>query len=271
MNYNLYNIKWDPKYIDIFKKQTEYLMCILDDEKLSISNYTGDRYINNNIHVKTKDAYNILNIFHNIPPLDHDLIVYKGIKQKVNLNLFQYSFISTTINKQVAIKFAQHDENNVYIFKIPSGSKIIPLALFSKYPNELEVLLPPNGKYVMEKTNTFIYTQGDNINTTYINPSICEFYTSSSIKIFTDEVSDILSSKLSFTLVYSHKMQKNIYCYDIPIKQGSIYKESDIPFNKILNTFTETNPSVTFVYIFTTNKNSMNVEISKGHIKIIRQ
>lgn len=95
-------------------------------------------------------------IFRNAPPLNNAMYVYRGVHDdqfvgetgsvyKVN------TFLSTTLNLDVAVKFAAQKCCIKRITLLP-GTKCLLLAGISKFPNEAEVLLNIDTKFYITET-----------------------------------------------------------------------------------------------------------------------
>lgn len=145
---------------NLFQSQIDFLKDIIYKKPeiyLSLKAYKSDLFenINNSIRyndIINDDIKNIINnidyIFKNIPPLEKDIILYRGINDPTYIN--QNSYISTSLTLNGALNFKY---NNCCILKIhiPSGTKIIPLHGIFKDSDfgqldEKEVLLQPNSK-----------------------------------------------------------------------------------------------------------------------------
>jgi hypothetical protein len=80
--------------------------------------------------------------------LKEDIIVYKGLSSK-NPNIKSLNnkkmFISTSLDESVAIGYTRGEGDYMKI-KVPKGTRIIYLRKYSKYPNHMEIVIPPEYK-----------------------------------------------------------------------------------------------------------------------------
>ncbi len=117
----------------------------------SIQWYTGGNFdkFNENLRkgkeLSKEEEYhlqNISEIFYIAPPIEKPLTVYKGID---TLNIYNdKAFISTSLNYNVALRFAERDCCILQITVSP-GSKVLYLSEISREKDEAEVLLDRNG------------------------------------------------------------------------------------------------------------------------------
>ena len=147
-------------------KQVKFIESLSKNMQNSIKKYTKDEYyesINDKIDNKEylnqeeQDIVNALKLaFENVPPLEDSITVYRGITKDF---IPRKSFISTSIDKDVAINFA-NDRTLccLLIIHIPPGEKILPLYTISANKHEKEVLLNTNLKFYVtphSKTNGY--------------------------------------------------------------------------------------------------------------------
>lgn len=90
-----------------------------------------------------KHHLNILdNMFRFAPPVDKDLKLYRGVKSE---GISDKSFISTSMNKSEAESFTNRMTACCMMeISVSKGSKILPIAHYSDYPDEEEVLIDRN-------------------------------------------------------------------------------------------------------------------------------
>jgi hypothetical protein len=147
------------------QKQIEYVKTLDKDIKDSLRWYTGDEYKSFNeclryglkmTHVQKTHLANIDFAFENAPPLDSQIIVYKGI---IGKNIFSdKAFISTSKYYENTLKFAE-TYNNCCVMKITvtEGSRILPVQSLTQYKDEEEILLDRDG--VLICYNTYIHKE----------------------------------------------------------------------------------------------------------------
>ena len=97
-------------------------------------------------------------IFMNSPKTTKDLVVYKGIYLHKFPKLLEKSFISTTLQRNVAMQFTAEkrysDRDNVALLKIrvPRNSSALNIyCMDSRLSDECEILLPRNGHFKIDK------------------------------------------------------------------------------------------------------------------------
>jgi hypothetical protein len=185
--------KWREKHVDIrsfnqvqiLMPQLKYVSMLSDDMKKSISYYTTYNYdrINRNMRNGTLDVShlevgeaddeimkqdieninNLMKIFEGIPDVQKSFMVYRGtscIKDYDEDVFIAKSFISTTINLDIVPLFS--NECVLYI-DIPIGMKVLPVWEVSSNPNEMEIILHPDTKFVKERRDD-IHKSGINRN-----------------------------------------------------------------------------------------------------------
>ena len=140
------------------------------DEYMTLRGYTRDsdsvnHYLRGQwtLPMSTKDvkkaknmARCIRNIFLRVPPLDGYVTLWRGanldikkIKVGRELKFFSKGMVSTSKSKRVAMGFL---ENYCCIFKLilPPYSKALFIGDVSVYPQEEEVLIPHNSRFIIK-------------------------------------------------------------------------------------------------------------------------
>jgi hypothetical protein len=144
----------------MLKKQEEFLIKLSDKEIKVLKKYThSSSYINGKLrfgnsfsHEKNieiiDDIKTFDNLFLNIPPLENEIIVYRGIEcedlsiSKKKEYFYDRGFVSTSLNKDIGEQFG----DCLLKISIPIGSKVLPIyaikgdRLYDEYP-EYEILL----------------------------------------------------------------------------------------------------------------------------------
>ena len=157
---------------NIFSKQLDYIKNLPDNIIDSIYNYTSTKltYTLNNGLVKdekfdaetTRDYDNIKKAFLNVPPLEQNIRVFRGVRHSEYITAKSFSSCSLDIN--VSIGFAERRDDNDKLFpecamvviNVARGCRVLPLWEMSRYPEEMEILLEDGGKFVItevKKTN----------------------------------------------------------------------------------------------------------------------
>jgi hypothetical protein len=146
--------------------------------KISIYDYTTDRGYDVELNEKLinkvelsgfyKEMYNnIMFAFDNSPHLLHTLTLYKGSDNFMNTDFNLNYFCSTSYSVDEALKFTE-ERGYLYVITCTPGSYgVLPIEKISESPSELEILLPPRGKFSIQnivKREDSIY----NVDTIYI-------------------------------------------------------------------------------------------------------
>lgn len=126
------------------------------------------------------------NAFHDAPLTQTNLVLYRGVKHKIDEPLYsglQLSFLSTTDDFNTAISFTSY-ENNCCIYKLilDIGIPYIYLDFISQTQGENEFLLPRNlilefkKQYKKEDENVFEFFATLDDNHRYKNTALCKEY-----------------------------------------------------------------------------------------------
>ena len=92
--------------------------------------------------------------------LTEDIIVWRGVARadlRVTNEKFNElpvdAFTSTSLSRDVAYKFAgdKLDEAVIYKIRLPKGTHAIDAMGISRKPEEREILLPPSGKFNIQR------------------------------------------------------------------------------------------------------------------------
>lgn len=157
------NIKDDNK--QYYSELSKIQLKLLSKYKKEIRIYTGAGYLSINNDILRHTGYpnddlineyfsNILSIYeayHQSSSLSKEnIITYRGTKEtdKPLYNkmagdyLIESGFLSTSINKEIAIQFSDKEYGNVYIFYLPKETPLLYLTKVSTHKNEDEILLP---------------------------------------------------------------------------------------------------------------------------------
>ena len=81
-------------------------------------------------------------------PLSQDIIVYRGTQSFTDIK--NNSFISTTIEEDIARGFMKEHSCCLFTLLIRGGGKFVPILDNSFFGGEGEILLPPNSTFQME-------------------------------------------------------------------------------------------------------------------------
>jgi len=174
--------KYISKYETELEKQIHYVNTLPWEQQDALKEYTGSMYsaINKSLYKKDVSNYYVeyINVideaFKNVPPLQHSLIVYRGIKldKKITESFKSLSYVSTSSDKNISLVFNAHKEMTCCFFEIyiPKGSHVLPLRSISEFPDEMEILLPRESCFTIvkkeftPKANTMIVKYSENLN-----------------------------------------------------------------------------------------------------------
>lgn len=157
-------------YFEKFKKQLDFLnKNLTENEKTSIRLYSSSEYyslLNESLREgtalkkrsKEQEIYNnLMNIFSKVPPLENPIQVYRGVKNdNFNTKYLKKQFVSTTLDREISKEFSSISCCTLFI-TIPSGTQCLPIYNFSENSFELEVVLPPGLKWVMNHNINGVY------------------------------------------------------------------------------------------------------------------
>ena len=148
----------EEKYRSLLGKQLEDVRKL--DPSLSdyLKKYTDDYQINQNMCLKNAPLSdtqrllrdNIMKVFEEITPIRESITVYRGLSSTTSINLerLRCQFISVSLDKKyVEENFVGDSGCCLMVITIPAGSTIIPMLDYSHIPEEMELLLPPNGNW----------------------------------------------------------------------------------------------------------------------------
>jgi hypothetical protein len=215
------------------------------------------------------------NAFRNVPPIEQDMILYRGINDKGNTTGtytlkedFTKQYWSTSITKTVAVGFKAGAKCCLFTIKVPKGTHILPLATLSKYPHENELLLSRNGDYVITKqdgkgnVNMVFYENKDLHKKQVPTPLYNEYITSLQVRMSGPKyIKDIVGSYMGKPTLYGNDFGWNYNTW--AHVQYSVPKLPYLLTNKKL---TAEYPGVEFRYTIVTNKGTHNLVIKDGHV-----
>jgi len=164
--------------LDILPKQFDYVDRLDKTSLSSIKWYSTKEYKSFNDALRTSkslssDQYehyiSLCNSINSSPPLDTPLTVYRGVTRIEYIIPNPQSIVSTSHELDTALTFSSKlssmHENNCCVLQIsiPAGCSVLPIEKHSDVPDEHEVLLPPNGTYILVSSEpaiqheTFVY------------------------------------------------------------------------------------------------------------------
>lgn len=81
-------------------------------------------------------------LFARAPPLPSPVVVFRGTKRKARQEPRGAWYASTSMRREVAEEFANKESPMVLAVDVPRGARPLPLCMVSRYPPEVELLLP---------------------------------------------------------------------------------------------------------------------------------
>ena len=139
------------QYINTLDKETiNALQYYSSIGHVKMNKQMNDKKITSSIH---KYIQLIDNAFKNAPPTIKPMIVYRGIKSQkyIDTSFTSNTYVSTTIDKNVALEFQKKYPCCLFEIVIPTGSHILPLMYISTLPHESEILLSRDSEYKILK------------------------------------------------------------------------------------------------------------------------
>ncbi len=150
---------------EIYRNALQYLSYIetMYNKEFKYNNIQYDLYSQNKnlrdnkyIHDEVFKKYKLIDkIFKNLPKLEHNIILYRGISELSKEQFYNYDvsqildinyYISASLDKTVAKNFACYGNYRaLFEIEIPEGSKILPLN-YSLY----EVIIDENHKFLIK-------------------------------------------------------------------------------------------------------------------------
>ena len=153
------------------RKNANYIKKLSKDEKDIIYKYTANHLI------IEKDAYyknRLVDIVNNAPVLTSPMVVYRGMRLKFlsNLETSLTKFVSTSLSKDIGRSFIKTG-GVILAITLQPGTKCLYVKNVSKYKTEEEILLPPEGVFVLthegfEKVYDDIYGKMFTIKVLYV-------------------------------------------------------------------------------------------------------
>lgn len=145
------------QYINTLDKDTiNALQYYSSIGHVKMNKQMNDDKITSSVH---KYIQLIDNAFKNAPPTIKPMIVYRGIKSQkhITTSFTSKTYVSTTVDKNVALEFQKNYPCCLFEIVIPAGSRILPLMYISTLPDESEVLLSRDSEYkIIEKNGSKI-------------------------------------------------------------------------------------------------------------------
>jgi hypothetical protein len=133
------------------REQLDYVDGLDNNIKKSIKWYTGSQYESFNYALRTKTDLttskskhlaNLDKAFDNVPLLENEITVYRGINSG---KIYKNAFVSTSLSKEVAVYFINDRKCCLMHITLSKGSRILPIFNVSKKSGEEEILLSRHG------------------------------------------------------------------------------------------------------------------------------
>jgi hypothetical protein len=146
----------------LLKPHFDFLDKLTDEEKVFIYDYSSEKGYHSRLNEILRDdtllqgymkeMYDtMIRLFNNGPDLLFPLTLYRGSDKFMNSDFVLEYFYSTSYSINQALKFTEKN-NYLYVITCPPGNyTILPIEKLSDSPDELEVILPPKGKFIIQK------------------------------------------------------------------------------------------------------------------------
>lgn len=159
-------------YVQAFYKQLKYLETLPPTYIKALQVYTGSNYAAVNNVLRSSEEATLVHkmsvldtirtideIFRGIPPLQHDVVLWRGIrmKPKVLENFTEPGYISASFDQHVVYEFMDKEYRCcVFQIMVPKGTHVIPMYTCSTAFFEQEVLLPRGGRIKFEASDNTV-------------------------------------------------------------------------------------------------------------------
>ena len=301
---NRHNVIDDAEYSKMLEKQIKYVDSLNPEVKSGLQKYThqfdwkvnqvlmADKPIveslkhpnpTDNFDVEEDLTYGYTHVFNknitdvqrhvdaafaHVPPLDHALVVYRGIRYKgetyTHDPIYNKQYISTTTKIGNANEFLGGSSCCILHITLPKGTHVLPLQRVTLHEDEFEVLLPRNGELqVYKQVGNNVYAHfNDKINVT-----------KKPLRVF-DEHTTAINIKLTMPK-YVHSIvagtmgpgrfdgKQYIYTLKHP---GLPYIPKKLPYIIMLKKLTKDYPDARVIYNAITNKGVHVLDIHDGNI-----
>ena len=212
------------------------------------------------------------NAFRNVPPIEKDMVLYRGVNDKGNTTGyytlkedFTKQYWSTSLTKTVSKGFQGGAKCCLFTITVPKGTHILPLATLSKYPHENELLLSRNGDYVITSqdgkgnVNMVFYENKELHKKQVPTPLYKEYITNLQVQISGPKhVKDIVGSymgKPTATGDWNYSTWAHVP-YSVP----------KLPYLLTNKKLTAEYPGVEIKYIVKTNTGNHELVVKDGHV-----
>ena len=139
----------------ILEPQFNYVQTLRPEIKNAIMDYSDTSYSDLNERLRsgivlTRYQRNLIDLideaFEGVPPTEQPITVYRGVKGTFVPDTVSY--VSTSSDPNIAKSFTGKHCCRLQIL-IPPGSHILPIESISNSPNEREILLPREGRFII--------------------------------------------------------------------------------------------------------------------------
>lgn len=299
INYN--TIDDYSKYKNLLKQQIEFVDSLDSKTKDALSRYTHqydwqvNQYLAKDKHVveslkhpnaverekfeldygyehvfnkNIKDVQRRLDAaFSHVPPLAHSMIVYRGIKydkgdKYKHDSIYNKQYISTSTHIETAEDFLNGKSCCILHITLPQGSRVLPLKRLSHFQSEDEVLLPRDGKFVIQKqVGKNVYAIFNHIDPIKKPLTIFKTHvTSVTIRIKSPKhVHSLISGVMGPGVLINQ-------WYTYTIKLNMPYNVKKLPFIIMLKKISKDYPETIIEYYIFTSEGRSKLIISNGNI-----
>jgi hypothetical protein len=129
------------------RKNAKYINKLSNSKKDIIYKYTAN---NSTIEKNLDDKNTLIDIINNAPVLTSPMVVYRGVRLKFmsNLKTSLTTFVSTSLSKDIGRSFIKTG-GVILAITLQPGTKYLYVKNVSKYKTEEEIVLPPQGVFIL--------------------------------------------------------------------------------------------------------------------------
>jgi hypothetical protein len=157
-------------YTSVFSKQLDFIDKLDPKYITAIKKYTASDYYENlnrfmcaglPLSETYETIYNdLMHVFNTVPRLSEPVVVWRGLRApKLDKARLSCQFVSTSLSVQAAtLQDFVGSVCCVLKITLPAGASVLPIEFQAEQDGEWEVLLPPNGDWVVLSSENLPYT-----------------------------------------------------------------------------------------------------------------
>lgn len=207
-------------YLTTFASQLTFIRGLEDKYTKAIKDYASSDYYE---HLNTtmserlpltglyEETYkNLIKTFTMVPRLSQPLVVWRGIRaQELSLGRLERQFVSTSLSLDSALR-EEFTGRLCCVLKItvPSGAQVLPIEEIAEQAGEFEVLLPPDGTWVVLSAEEVPYPSRSDWVKTYDLTYIPK------IRVTITEGNPVETTRQLVKISEEEKIRRIVYMYD---------------------------------------------------------